>query len=161
MCSRFPPTSSQTFDASWLKRKRIIIDGVKNINAEMSKNEVREFRRKIKEEYGSFYNQITEIFNRYDPIDLIKIGAPSDEYGYEISRILSKLKNAKSVLEARTIIYEVFDQSFNYGYSASNLSKLVKIGDDFAGTETDYHLIAEEVWAAWETFKRRKAETKD
>ena len=134
---------------------------MKEVKTELSKNEVREFRRKIKEQYGSFYNQITEIFNRHDPIDLIKIGAPSDEYGYEISRILSKLKNTESVLETRRIIYEEFNQSFNYGYSASNLSKRIKIGDDFAGTETDYHLIAEEVWAVWETFKLRKAKEKD
>ncbi len=131
---------------------------MKNIKTELSKNYVRGFRRKIKEQYGSFYNQVTEIFNRHDPIALIKGGAPLDEYGYEISRILSELKSAESVLEARKIIYEVFDQSFNYGYSASNLSKRIKIDEDFAGTETDYQLIAEEVWAVWETFKLRKTE---
>ena len=131
---------------------------MKNIKTELSKNNVREFRRKIKEQYGSFYNQVTEIFNRHDPIALIKCGAPSDEYGYEISRILAQLKNAESVLEARKIIYDVFDQSFNYGYSASDLSKSTKLSEDFAGTETDYQLIAEEVWAVWEKFKSRKDE---
>ena len=89
---------------------------------------------------------------------MIIIGAPSDEYGYEISKILSKLKNAKSVLEARKVIYEEFNQSFNYGYSASDLSKRIKIGGDLAGSETDYQSIAEEVWAVWETFKLRKTE---
>jgi hypothetical protein len=126
-------------------------------DAKSSKDEpitkTRELRRKIKEQYGFLYEQVAEILCRYDPAYLTRHGAPPDEYEGETSRILPQLKNAKSVSEVRKIIYDVFDQSFNYGYSGSDLTKRKKIGDGFAGTEADYHLIAEEVWAIWKTLK--------
>lgn len=120
-------------------------------------NTFREHRRKMKKQYGSLFNQIAEILNQHDPAYLTRHGAPPDEYEGETSRILPRLKNAKSVSEVRRIIYDVFDQSFNYGYAASDLSKKIKICDDEAGNETDYQLIAEEVWTVWQAFNLRAA----
>lgn len=118
-------------------------------------NAFRERRRKMKKHYGSLFRQVAEILNRHDTVYLIRHGAPPDEYEGETSRILPQLKNAKSVSEARNIIYDVFDQSFNYGYAASDLSKKIKVCDGEAGNETDYQLIAEEIWMVWETFNLR------
>lgn len=132
------------------------MNSVENLKTKQSKNSVREARRKIKEQYGSLYDQVTEILYRHDPAHLAMCGVPTDEYAGEANKILPQLKNAKSALEARKIIYDVFDHSFNYGCSGTDLSKIVKICDDEAGVETDYQLIAEEVWAAWKTFNSVK-----
>jgi len=132
------------------------MNSVENLKTKQSQNSVREARRKIKEQYGSLYNQVAEILYRHDPIYLAVCGAPTDEYAGEASKILPQLKNAKSVLEARKIIYDVFDYSFNHGSSGTDLSKIVRIDDSEAGLETDYQLIAEEVWTFWETFNSVK-----
>ena len=119
---------------------------------EQDKNKVRELRDKSKKKYSFLFNQVAEILYRHDPIYLAECGAPSDEYEGETSQILPQLKSASSVLDTRKIIYDVFNQSFNYGYSRENLTKLVKLGND-AGNETDYQQIAEEVWVVWKKFK--------
>lgn len=141
-----------------VKSTQVIMNSVENLKTKQSQNSVREARRKIKEQYGSLYNQVAEILYRHDPIYLAACGAPTNEYAGEASKILPQLKNAKSVLEARKIIYDVFDQSFNHGYSGKDLSKLIRFDDGEAGIETDYQLIAEEVWAVWEAFKTRREE---
>jgi hypothetical protein len=132
------------------------MSSVESLKTEQTQNSVREARRKIKGQYGSLYNQVAEILYRHDPAHLAACGVPPDEYEGEASKILPQLKNARSVLEARKIIYDVFDHSFNYGCSGKDLSKIVRISDDEAGVETDYQIIAEEVWAAWETFNSVK-----
>lgn len=136
-----------------------MIDGVKNPEDKLFKIS-REQRRKAKKRYGSLYYQVAEVLNRHDPAHLTRHGAPPDEYEGEASRILSQLKNVKSVLEARKIIYDVFDQSFNYGYSASDLSKKIKVCGSKAGVETDYQSIAEEVGTLWKTFDSKESKEK-
>jgi 3',5'-cyclic AMP phosphodiesterase CpdA len=134
------------------------MNSVENLKTKQSHNSVRETRQKVKEQYDSLYNQVAEILYRNDPAYLAICGVPTDEYAGEAGRILPQLKNAKSVLEARKIIYNVFDRSFNYGWSGTDLSKIVRVADDQAGVETDYQLIAEEVWTVWEMFKLTRKE---
>lgn len=57
---------------------------------------------------------IQEEINRWDPIGLLKIGAPLDEYIMEITKISSYLKSMLSVEELAEIIYQIFNDSFNH-----------------------------------------------
>ncbi len=133
-----------------------ITNGVSNKRVEnpeqQSSERVREARQNLKAQYVLLYNQVTEILYRHDPIQLAQCGAPADEYAGEASKILPQLKNIKSALEARKIIYEVFDYSFNYGSSGKDSSTIVRLDHNEAGVESDYQLIAEEIWTAWEIF---------
>ncbi len=59
--------------------------------------------------------KLKKIVNKYDPIDLIKIGCPEDEYDPEIERILpllSKIKNKKELLDKVYLVFvKMFDKS--------------------------------------------------
>ena len=113
-------------------------------------NPVRELRKKIKAQYGDLYDQMTEILYRHDPAHLAWAGVPKDEYAGEVCKILPQLKTVTSAVEAQKIIFEVFDYSFNFGYSMQDLSKAVRIDNNAAGSEASYKAIAEEIWEAWE-----------
>ena len=66
-----------------VKSTQVIISSVENLKTKQSQNSAREARRKIKEQYGSLYNQVAEILYRHDPIYLAACDAPTDEYGGE------------------------------------------------------------------------------
>lgn len=69
-----------------------------------------------------------------DPMQLIAIGAPDDEYDPEISTILPRLKEAKSSLDVMRIVHEEFVHWF---------------GDDMAGALSVYEAMSIEIWEAW------------
>lgn len=56
---------------------------------------------------------VREILNREDPIGLIGIGAPADEYDPELREILPKVKECKSVESLVTMIHAVFVKWFD------------------------------------------------
>ena len=133
------------------------MDSLKDPKQKTKSNKVREFRREIKEKYGALYDLCAEILYRHDPVHLAACGAPRDEYAGEVSKILPQLTKAATVLEAQKIIYDVFVNSFNYGYFAKNFSKRVKFDDNLAGFDKDYKVIAEEIWEAWNQFDSLKS----
>ncbi len=57
---------------------------------------------------------IREIINKWDPIGLLKLGAPRGEYDLEINRISCKIEKIKNVQELADVIYNVFNETFNY-----------------------------------------------
>ena len=132
------------------------MDFLKDPKQKTKSNKVREFRREIKEKYGALYDLSVEILYRHDPVRLASCGVPKNEYAGEVSKILPQLKKVNSVVEVQRIIYDVFVDSFNYGYSAKDFSKRVKISDNLAGFEKDYKEIAEEIWEAWNQFDSMK-----
>jgi hypothetical protein len=96
---------------------------------------IRENRNRLKERYGSQYDEILSILFRHDPIG-INFETNVDEYEPEVDTILPRLKEARSPDELRRIIHEEFLHWFN--------------GEDTAGPETNYDKIAREVWAAYQ-----------
>ncbi len=67
----------------------------------------------LKKKYGQLYYDLREILNKEDPIGLIEIGAPDDEYDSEISTILPKLKPCISVEELQAMIHAEFVKWFD------------------------------------------------
>lgn len=56
---------------------------------------------------------VTEIINAWDPIDLLEMGAPDDEYSVEVRKIKAFFKENKvSVEVAAAKIREIFEMAF-------------------------------------------------
>ncbi len=132
------------------------MDSLNDPKQKTKSNKVREFRREIKEKYGALYDLCVEILYLHDPVRLAACGVSKDEYAGEVSKILPQLKKVNSVVEVQRIIYDVFVNSFNYGYSGKDFSNKVKLNDNLVGVEDDYCAIAEEIWEAWNQFDSLK-----
>ena len=91
----------------------------------------------LKAKYGTLYTEVSQLLREADPIRLIVIGAPDDEYDPEVSTILPRLREAKSPDDVQRIVYEEFAHWF---------------GAEIAGPATDYVGVSEDIWKAWNKF---------
>lgn len=73
-----------------------------------------------------------------DPIGLIAIGAPDDEYDPEVRTILPRLGEANSAGDVQRIVHEEFVRWFSV---------------EVTGPEARYAAVSKEIWQAW---KRRE-----
>lgn len=64
-----------------------------------------ERRRQLEQDYSGLYETIVWLFADYDPMKLICLGAPSNEYNLEVDVVLSRLSVAKTPSELETTIY--------------------------------------------------------
>jgi hypothetical protein len=85
-----------------------------------------------KESYRELYEQLVQILHRHDPIGLIRLGAPHDEYELEVGTIVPRLQSAANAEDVTRIIYEEFSRWFG---AAST-----------TGPQTAYAPIGDEVW---------------
>jgi hypothetical protein len=88
----------------------------------------------LKAAYGSLYVDVSRLLREADPIGLIAIGAPDDEYAPEVSTILPRLREANAAVEVQRIVHEECVRWF---------------GADLVGPLTDYAEVAEKIWATW------------
>lgn len=81
----------------------------------------------------SLHLKARKIINKYDPIHLIGMGCPVDEYDGEVRRILDALDKVNSPKELSDLIHKIFVKMFfkeiagpkeNYQKLASELYKL-------------------------------------
>ena len=91
----------------------------------------------LKAAYGTLYTEVSQLLREADPIRLIVIGAPDDEYDPEVSTILPRLREAKSSDDVQRIVHEEFAHWF---------------GAEIAGPATDYVGVSEDIWKAWNKF---------
>jgi hypothetical protein len=84
--------------------------------------------------YLKLRRMAAEIFTRHDPIGLIAMGAPADEYDPEIGTILPRLREARDEEDVRRMVHAEFVRWF---------------GPDLAGSEASYTVSASELWLAW------------
>ncbi len=82
--------------------------------------------------------RMREIMNRYDPLRLLKMGAPDDEYVPEIKRIIPRLRRITTVDQLQDIIYKTFVEMFD---------------EQMAGPKEDYRRLSEEIYAAQESLR--------
>jgi hypothetical protein len=75
-----------------------------------------------------------------DPIGLLEIGAPADEYEPEVGTIVPRVAKAADATEVHRIIHEEFGRWF---------------GVDTAGPLTTYEAPAREIWQAVLSFRAR------
>jgi hypothetical protein len=102
---------------------------------------ISEGRRKrqvsLKAEYGALYTEVSRLMREADPIRLIGIGAPDDEYDVEVRTILPRLREAKSPDDVQRIVHEEFARWF---------------GADIAGSAAQYADVSKNIWEAWNKF---------
>lgn len=91
-------------------------------------------RQSLTAAYGSVYAQVSRLLHEADPIRLIAIGAPDDEYDPEVSTILPRLPEANSAGDVQKIVHKEFVRWFDA---------------DIAGPLTGYADVAQQIWDAW------------
>ena len=74
---------------------------------------------------------IKEVIDLYDPIGLLKMGAPQDEYNPEIKEVAEKIANCRNVEEIQKLIYETFVKWFDQDI-AGDVEKYKEPAEDIA-----------------------------
>lgn len=80
-----------------------------------------------------FFDDLVEVLYRHDPVGLVEIGAPKDEYWPEVEALLPCLREASSQEHLRRIIHSVFLQKFE--------------AEETCGPESAYEGISKEIWS--------------
>src|SRR5215813_12566709 len=94
----------------------------------------RKGRQALKAAYGSLYADVSRLLREADPIGLIAMGAPDDEYDPAVSTILPRLHEARVAVDVQRIVHEEFVRWF---------------GADLIGPLADYAEVAEKIWGTW------------
>jgi len=93
-------------------------------------------QREGKRRYLRLRAAVSEAVNRADPVGLLEIGAPSDEYDPEVGTVLPRLREAKSPGDVARILHEEFVRWF---------------GSEQAGDVEAYRKPATEIWRVLES----------
>lgn len=88
-------------------------------------------KAQLKAKYRKLWKIVDGAIRQEDPIGLLRLGAPADEYDPEVGTILPRLKSASSQSELRRIIHQEFLHWF---------------GESTAGPESAYEGIANDIW---------------
>ena len=80
------------------------------------------------------FAQLVRVLARQEPIGLVGMGAPDDEYEPEVGTILPRLGTVRSEGEVLDVVHEEFVRWF---------------GPDVAGPREHYAGTASEVWRIW------------
>jgi hypothetical protein len=65
-----------------------------------------------KREREKIFDAVRSVINEWDPYELLAGGAPSDEFGSEISAVIRQLDRIHSPRDASHVISRVFSSSF-------------------------------------------------
>ena len=84
---------------------------------------------------------VEDVLRRHDPIELISIGAPRDEYDPEVGTILPRLKEASSARDVQHVLHEEFTKWFSA---------------EMAGPNESYAAAAQELWQGWLRFEAQR-----
>lgn len=84
---------------------------------------------------------LEDILRRHDPIGLILMGAPDDEYLFEAGLLAQALPRCEHVPDVTQAAFNLFTAMFK----PCNV-----------GTYDDYRALATEAWALWQTHQGRK-----
>jgi hypothetical protein len=100
-------------------------------------------------------DKIEQILIKYDPVGLIKIGAPSDEYDSEAQLIFEYTTKHFSLEKIQQIVYDVFVKQFSGGevYAMMGIDPVllgvrpssIKKAEPLIGKFEKYHSIAEDI----------------
>jgi hypothetical protein len=97
--------------------------------------EIEAEHRRLRDEYGSLFDDIEAILFRRDPIGL-NFEDNTDEYDCEARTILPRLKTCHSAEDVLSVVHEEFQRWFD---------------PEIAGPRERYTAIANDVWALWQT----------
>lgn len=97
-------------------------------------------RHLFRRDYRPLRNAVAATIAKADPINLLALGAPGDEYDQEVRAILPLLPSATSEAEVCTIIRSEFVRRF---------------GDEVAGPPARYTEAATAIWRALSETRHR------
>lgn len=70
----------------------------------------------LKDNYNETFKVVKKIVNEWDPVDLLSIDCPEDEYEFEIQQIVSATRSLNNVEELagkiNEILYKAFEEDF-------------------------------------------------
>ena len=52
--------------------------------------------RSVRKQFGIKFTELLGIINKHDPIEVLRVGAPENEYDLEVATIIPQLDNAHS-----------------------------------------------------------------
>jgi hypothetical protein len=90
-----------------------------------------EWKKTLKPRYRALYMVVDAIVARHDPIGLLAIGCPDDEYEPEVTDLLPRLKGAASTDELMSLVHGVFERWF---------------GERACGPKEGYRALAQDLW---------------
>jgi hypothetical protein len=90
-------------------------------------------RLRGRKRYDILVAAVAHAIEQADPIGLLAMGSPADEYSCEVGTIVPRVSKASSLLEVRRIVHEEFVRWF---------------GTEMAGAEDWYEPLAAQVWEA-------------
>jgi hypothetical protein len=96
-------------------------------------------RHLFRREYRPLRSAVAAVIAQADPVNLLALGAPGDEYDGEVGAILPHLARARSEDDVRTIVRSEFVRRF---------------GDEVAGPPERYRDAAAAIWRAVEENRR-------
>jgi hypothetical protein len=88
-------------------------------------------RHLFRREYRPLRSAVARIIARADPINLLALGAPGDEYDGEVAVIVSELPSARDEADVRSIVRGEFVRRF---------------GEEVAGPPARYDEPAAAIW---------------
>jgi hypothetical protein len=91
-----------------------------------------------RERFEALVAAVTRAIAEADPMSLLEFGAPSDEYGPEVSSITPRVATAASSDEVRSILHEEFERWF---------------GVDSVGPAETFDAPAQAIWQAVLVFR--------
>lgn len=89
----------------------------------------------IKAKYGHKFIELREIVNLVDPMRLMIIGAPQDEYESEVKTIIVQLDNVNNKEDTLELVFSEFTKWF--GVAAGNKEKYLQLASDIFNWKTN------------------------
>jgi hypothetical protein len=87
------------------------------------------------------YALVKQAIDQADPIHLLAIGAPEDEYASEIHAIVTHLAACTTLDETQTLVHEVFVTQFDAS---------------LAGPKEEYRGLAHTIWTGLQALPQRQ-----
>ena len=69
-------------------------------------------KKELNQKYKSDFEQLRKLVNSFDPISLIVVGAPEDEYDCLTGKILSYVYNQKTKIEMTNMVRHEIENHF-------------------------------------------------
>jgi hypothetical protein len=106
-------------------------------------------RRQLRLEYSGLYETFVWLFADYDPMRLIRLGAPSNEYDLEVEVTLSRLSEASNASDLTRIAYQSFVECFGNTFDTPN-KRPTEI------TKRNFDVLGKEMWDSWKRWEENK-----
>jgi SAM-dependent methyltransferase len=95
----------------------------------------RQERERLRREQPQLFAELTEVLADHDPVGLVGIGAPRDEYEPEVGTIIPRLRGASDAGDVQSVLVEEFDSWF--GIDTPKMSA------------AEFERVAQDVWSLW------------